>query len=95
MKFLLDTHLLLWAGISGDTPSSPSLSVDARALIDDATHRLYFSPASVWEVAIKKGVIESVGSRECTRRGARGRELGMLMNRIIFGKACHECEDCG
>ena len=44
---------------------------------------------------VKEGVIESVGSRECTRRGARGRELGMLMNRIIFGKACHECEDCG
>ena len=56
MKFLLDTHLLLWAGISGDAPSSPSLSVDARALIDDATHRLYFSPASVWEVAIKNAL---------------------------------------
>lgn len=51
MKLLLDTHLLLWA--AGD-PSR--LSSDARALIEDLGNDLVFSAASLWEVAIKRGL---------------------------------------
>ncbi len=56
MKFLLDTHLLLWSGISGEDTSNGMLSTQARALIGDAANDLYFSPASVWEVAIKNAL---------------------------------------
>lgn len=57
MKALLDTHLLLWAAIASDRmPSSGSLSAEARALIEDEANELFFSPASVWEVAIKNAL---------------------------------------
>ena len=50
MKLLLDTHLLLWA--AGEPKR---LSRQARTLIDDPDNELLFSPASLWEVAIKRG----------------------------------------
>jgi PIN domain nuclease of toxin-antitoxin system len=57
VKALLDTHLLLWAAIANeDMPSSNVLSAEARALIEDETNELFFSPASVWEVAIKNAL---------------------------------------
>ena len=51
MKLLLDTHILLWA--AGD---KDQLSSDARALISDQSNELFFSAASLWEVAIKSGM---------------------------------------
>lgn len=57
MKALLDTHLLLWAAIaSEDMPSANALPAEARALMEDETNELFFSPASVWEVAIKNAL---------------------------------------
>ena len=51
MKLLLDTHLLLWAA------SAPErLSAAARALIDDPANTPIFSVASLWEIAIKRGL---------------------------------------
>jgi len=51
MKLLLDTHMLLWAA------GSPNrLSAAARKLIDDPANELLFSAASIWEVAIKRGL---------------------------------------
>ena len=51
MKLLLDTHLLLWAAGKPER-----LSPDARALIEDAENQLLFSAASLWEIAIKRGL---------------------------------------
>jgi PIN domain nuclease of toxin-antitoxin system len=51
MKLLLDTHLLLWAAAE-----PRRLSKQARALIDNPDNDLLFSPASLWEVAIKRGL---------------------------------------
>ena len=51
MSFLLDTHILLWA--AGMPERLPG---DARALIEDPSSDLYFSAASLWEVAIKNGL---------------------------------------
>ncbi|HEV2401501.1 MAG TPA: type II toxin-antitoxin system VapC family toxin [Candidatus Sulfotelmatobacter sp.] len=51
MKFLLDTHLLLWAA------GQPNrLSAAAVKLIDNPANELFFSTASIWEVAIKRGL---------------------------------------
>lgn len=51
MKLLLDTHLLLWAaGQQG------RLSADAVGLISDPANELFFSAASLWEIAIKQGL---------------------------------------
>ena len=51
MKLLLDTHLLLWA--AGEPER---LSASAHALINDLDNELLFSAASLWEVAIKRGL---------------------------------------
>ena len=51
MKLLLDTQLLLWAAY---TPER--LSPAARAMIEDLGNELAFSPASLWEVVIKRAL---------------------------------------
>jgi PIN domain nuclease of toxin-antitoxin system len=51
VKLLLDTHLLLWAAGQPER-----LSAAARVLLDDPANELLFSPASLWEVAIKNGL---------------------------------------
>ena len=51
MKLLLDTHVLLWAaGLPSQLPAA------ARALLADAANELLFSAASLWEIAIKRGL---------------------------------------
>lgn len=49
MKLLLDTHLLLWAAMG-----SRRLGRKTSALLEDADNTLFFSAASIWEVAIKQ-----------------------------------------
>ncbi len=51
MKLLLDTHLLLWAAGTPDR-----LPVAARALIEEPRNTLLFSAASLWKIAIKRGL---------------------------------------
>lgn len=70
MKLLLDTHLLLWA--AGEPHR---LSADARALIDTHENELFFSAASLWEIAIKRGL-----GRDDFRVDARLLRRGLLDN---------------
>ncbi len=51
MRFLLDTHLLLWAA---GVPKRRSERV--VALIDDPGTQPFFSAASIWEIAIKNAL---------------------------------------
>jgi len=51
MKLLLDAHVLLWA--AGEPKK---LSRAARRLLLDPKNSLMFSAASIWEIAIKKGL---------------------------------------
>jgi len=51
MKLLLDTHLLLWAAGQPDR-----LSAAALKFINAPANELLFSAASLWEVAIKRGL---------------------------------------
>jgi len=51
VKLLLDTHLLLWAAGQPDR-----LTPLARTLLTDLQNELLFSAASLWEVAIKRGL---------------------------------------
>lgn len=51
MKLLLDTHLLLWAA-----GQPKRLSAAAQKRILDPGNELLFSAASLWEIAIKRGL---------------------------------------
>jgi len=87
MKLLLDTHLLLWA--AGEPRR---LSKAARALIDDPDNELLFSAASLWEVAIKRGLGRKdfkVDAR-LLRRGLLDngyRELPILSDHVVATKS--------
>ncbi|MDP4024569.1 type II toxin-antitoxin system VapC family toxin [Methylobacterium sp. NEAU 140] len=51
MRLLLDTHLLLWIVTApGRLPSG------CAALIEATAEEVFFSAASIWEVAIKQGL---------------------------------------
>ena len=49
MKLLLDTHVLLWAATR-----PAKLSARTTALLLNVSNELFFSAASLWEVAIKR-----------------------------------------
>lgn len=51
MKFLLDTHLLVWMANQPQRLSKP-----ASELLTDPSNDLCFSAISVWEVAIKQNL---------------------------------------
>lgn len=46
--YLLDTHLLLWAGLG-----SKRLSAAARGYLDNPDTNIFFSVVSLWEIVIK------------------------------------------
>ncbi len=48
MKFLLDTHTLIWAVLQPE-----ALSETARGLFEDERNELFVSAASAWEIATK------------------------------------------
>jgi PIN domain nuclease of toxin-antitoxin system len=51
LKYLFDTHLLLWAaGYAERLPAA------ARAILQEPANDILFSAASIWEVAIKAGL---------------------------------------
>ena len=66
MKFLLDTHLLLWAANEPER-----LSPRAVTLMSDPDHELLFSAASLWEISIKNG-LGRADFKVDTRRLRRG-----------------------
>jgi len=51
MRLLLDTHVLLWW-----LDDSPNLSAAAKEAIADPGNIVAVSVASLWEIAIKKGI---------------------------------------
>src|SRR5438270_7257415 len=83
MKILLDTHLLLWAAGLPDR-----LSAAALQWIEDPGNELLFSAASIWEVAIKRGVGRSDFQTDprLLRRGLLDNgynELPILSNHVV------------
>ena len=51
MRYLLDTHIVIWAMVG-----SKMLSDKARSILQASDNSFYMSSASVWEVAIKHSV---------------------------------------
>lgn len=51
MRILLDTHLVLWA-----MAASRKLPRAVKSQLLDSNNEVYFSAASLWEIAIKRGL---------------------------------------
>ena len=75
--YLLDTHAFLWA-----TLAPKKLSRKAAKIISDRDAVVYLSIASIWEMAIKKGLGKlklPVSLREFIDRAAADLGVGILM----------------
>jgi len=48
MKYLIDTHVLIWHG-----ENNPALKPHVLAMLNDPTNEILVSHASLWEMAIK------------------------------------------
>jgi len=48
VNYLLDTHILLWSLVDPDKVPGPM-----RRIVEDTGNRVWFSAASIWEIAIK------------------------------------------
>ena len=51
MRYLLDTHVFLWA-----LAKPENLSTTANALIENPENILFLSSASIWEISIKQTI---------------------------------------
>lgn len=80
MRILLDTHTLLWH-IEG----SPKLSATAREAIELNVNQLFFSIASLWEIAIKVGLNKSTLEKRFGELEALLTELDIATLPIAFG----------
>jgi PIN domain nuclease of toxin-antitoxin system len=58
MKYLVDTHLLLWASVGqkSSRKSRSGLTAEAITVIEDLDNTLFFSAAAIWEVCIKSAL---------------------------------------
>jgi PIN domain nuclease of toxin-antitoxin system len=54
VRILLDTHILMWALIEPNR-----LPPIIRSKLEDPSHEVIFSVASIWEIAIKAGLGKS------------------------------------
>jgi PIN domain nuclease of toxin-antitoxin system len=50
LRYLLDTHFLLWIPID-----SRRINAKARAILSNLENEFVFSASSIWEIAIKSG----------------------------------------
>ena len=72
MKILLDTHFILWSLKNDDR-----LPKDVRKMITDLSNEVYYSSASIWEVAIKH-------KARPDKMKISGRELSILCNKAGY-----------
>lgn len=72
MNYLLDTHILLWILIDPDKVSAPM-----RRLIEDTGNRVWFSAASIWEIAIKHSLAKAAFAVEPAIIWKAARETGL------------------
>lgn len=72
MNYLLDTHILLWILI--DPERAPAAM---RRLIEDSQNRVWFSAASIWEIAIKHSLAKAEFPISATMIWKAARETGL------------------
>ena len=51
MRYLVDTHILLWSFIEPE-----KLSQNIRSKLIDENNEIYYSPINLWEISIKYGL---------------------------------------
>lgn len=71
MNYLLDTHILLWMLV--DPAKAPAAM---HRLVEDTRNRVWFSAASIWEIAIKHSLAKADFPVESATIWKAARETG-------------------
>jgi PIN domain nuclease of toxin-antitoxin system len=87
VRLLLDTHLLLWAAAS-----SARLPREARELLQDDTNDVYYSAASIWEIAIKSSLRRKDFRIDLTQLLGILPEMGLIELPVTAGHAARVTE---
>lgn len=72
MNYLLDTHILLWTLIDPDR-----VPARIRRIVEDTGNRVWFSAASIWEIAIKHSLAKPEFAMEAATIWKAARETGL------------------
>jgi PIN domain nuclease of toxin-antitoxin system len=72
VNYLLDTHILLWTLIDPDKVPGPM-----RRIVEDTGNRVWFSAASIWEIAIKHSLAKADFAVEPAVIWKAARETGL------------------
>lgn len=72
MNYLLDTHILLWTLIDPDKVPGPM-----RRIVENTENRVWFSAASIWEIAIKHSLAKADFTVEPATIWKAARETGL------------------
>jgi PIN domain nuclease of toxin-antitoxin system len=83
MKFLLDTHILLW-----HLADNPKLSLETSRLIENKANQKFLSIVSLWEIELKRNIgkleltqpIETLLPKEITILPLKIEHIGYLKN---------------
>jgi PIN domain nuclease of toxin-antitoxin system len=72
VNYLLDTHILLWTLVDPDRVPGPM-----RRIVEDTGNRVWFSAASIWEIAIKHSLAKTDFALEPATIWKAARETGL------------------
>lgn len=72
MNYLLDTPILLWTLIDPD-----KVPARMRRIVEDTGNRVWFSAASIWEIAIKHSLAKPEFAMEAATIWKAARETGL------------------
>jgi PIN domain nuclease of toxin-antitoxin system len=87
VRLLLDTHLLLWAAAQ-----SERLPRAARELLQDNSNDVYYSAASIWEIAIKSSLRRKDFRLDINQLLGTLPEMGLIELPVTAGHAAHVTE---
>ena len=82
MRLLLDTHVLLWA-----LNESDRLDATTRAMLEDPDNDVFFSAASIWEIAIKARLGRADFTRKASEVAQAARDTGFVELPVVSAAA--------
>jgi PIN domain nuclease of toxin-antitoxin system len=53
MKYLLDTHILLWS-LASESPTGKQLPAAAKQIIDNPENHIFYSSINIFEIEVKR-----------------------------------------
>jgi len=72
VNYLLDTHILLWTLVDPE-----KVPARMRRIVEDTGNRVWFSAASIWEIAIKHSLAKPDFTVEAATIWKAARETGL------------------